>query len=91
MSIYSRKAPTGQRQQAGRRMADGQITIVGNCVTAMLNGQKIHDNAKIAGITGGALDAKETEPGPVMIQGDHEKVWYRKVVVTPIASKQSGR
>ena len=39
----------------------------------------------------GALDARESEPGPIMIQGDHEKVWYRKVVVTPIASKQSSR
>ena len=61
-----------------------QITLVGNCVTAVLNGTKVHDNAKITGITGGALDAKETEPGPLMIQGDHEKVWFRKVVVTPI-------
>jgi hypothetical protein len=39
---------------------------------------------RIAGITGGALDARETEPGPILIQGDHEKVWFRKVVVTPI-------
>ena len=33
---------------------------------------------------GGALDANESEPGPIMLQGDHEKVWYRKVTVTPI-------
>ena len=45
---------------------------------------------KIARITGGALDARETEPGPIMIQGDHEKVWYRKVVVTPITSGGGG-
>ena len=44
----------------------------------------VHDNAVIAGITGGALDANETEPGPIMLQGDHGKVSFRKVVVTPI-------
>ena len=53
-------------------------------VSVVLNGQKVHDNATLEGITGGALDANETEAGPVMLQGDHGKVWYRKVIVTPI-------
>ncbi len=84
MAIYARKAPTKNVSKPAGEWQTAQITIVGNCVTAVLNGQTIHSNAKITGITGGALDAKETEPGPVMIQGDHEKVWFRKVVVTPI-------
>jgi hypothetical protein len=50
----------------------------------MLNGQKVHDNAVIEGITGGALDSDEGVPGPIMIQGDHSRIWVRKVVVTPI-------
>jgi len=91
MSIYSAKAPLVNASKRAGEWQTVQITIVGNCVSATLNGQKIHDNSKIARITGGALDARESEAGPVMIQGDHEKVWYRKVVVTPIASKQSGR
>lgn len=86
MSIYARKAPDVNASKAAGEWQTAQITLVGNCVTVMLNGQKLHDNARIAGITGGALDAKETEPGPIMIQGDHEKVWFRKVVVTPITS-----
>jgi hypothetical protein len=56
---------------------------VGNCVTAVLNGKTVHNNAKIAGITGGALDANE-RARPDYDQGDHEKVWFRNVVVTPI-------
>jgi len=91
MSIYSAKAPMVNASKPAGEWQTVQITIVGNCVSATLNGQKIHDNSKITRITGGALDAKETEPGPIMIQGDHEKVWYRKVVVTPIAGKQSSR
>ena len=50
----------------------------------MLNGTTVHNDVAIAGITGGALDNAETTPGPIMIQGDHSKVWVRKVVVTPI-------
>jgi len=84
MSIYSRKAPDKNVSKPAGEWQTAQITIVGNCITAVLNGTKVHDNAKVAGITGGALDANETAPGPVMIQGDHEKVWFRKVVVTPI-------
>ncbi len=61
-----------------------EAVIVGNRVTVMLNGQKVHDNAEIQAITGGALDANELAPGPIMLQGDHTKVWYRRVTVTPI-------
>ena len=91
MSIYSARAPLVNASKKAGEWQTAQITIVGNCVSGTLNGQKIHDNSKLVRITGGALDARETEPGPIMIQGDHEKVWYRKVVVTPIASKQSSR
>jgi hypothetical protein len=84
MSIYARKAPDVNASKPAGEWQTAQITLVGNCVTVTLNGQKLHDNARITGITGGALDASETEPGPIMIQGDHEKVWFRKVVVTPI-------
>jgi Domain of Unknown Function (DUF1080) len=86
MSIYARKEPMVVASKPAGEWQTAQITIVGNCVSAMLNGQKIHDNSRIPGITGGALDAKESEPGPIMIQGDHEKVWYRKVTVTPITA-----
>jgi hypothetical protein len=84
MAIYARKAPDKNVSKPAGEWQTAQITMVGNCVTAVLNGETVQNNAKIAGITGGALDAKETEPGPIMIQGDHEKVWFRKVTVTPI-------
>ena len=89
MAIYSRKAPDVNASKPAGEWQTTDITIVGNCVTVVLNGQTVHNNAKIEGITGGALDAKETEPGPIMIQGDHEKVWFRKVTVTPITNGTS--
>jgi hypothetical protein len=84
MSIYAWKAPLVNASKPVGEWQAMDATVVGNKVTVFLNGQKVHDNATIEAITGGALDAKETEPGPIMIQGDHEKVTYRKVTVTPI-------
>jgi hypothetical protein len=90
MSIYARKQPDVNASKPAGEWQTVQITLVGNCVTAVLNGKTVHNNARIAGITGGALDAKETEPGPIMIQGDHEIVSFRKVVVTPITGSGKG-
>ena len=58
--------------------------IVGNRLTATLNGKKVHDNALLPAVTGGAMDGDELAPGPIMIQGDHSKVSFRKLVITPI-------
>jgi 3-keto-disaccharide hydrolase len=84
MAIYAWVAP---RVNASKPASEWQVmeaVLVGNKVTVTLNGQKVHDNATIQAITGGTLDANETQPGPIMLQGDHGKVWYRKVTVTPI-------
>ena len=86
MSIYARKQPLVVASKPAGEWQTAQLTLVGNCVSVVLNGQTVHNNSRIAGITGGALNANETEPGPIMIQGDHEVVWFRKVTVTPITN-----
>lgn len=48
------------------------ITLVGRYVTVVRNGQTLHENFEIPGITGGALDSNESEPGPFFLQGDHD-------------------
>jgi hypothetical protein len=47
------------------------ITMVGRRVTLVRNGVTVIDNQEIAGITGGAMDSAEGEPGPFYLQGDH--------------------
>jgi hypothetical protein len=84
MSIYGWVAPLANATRPYEEWNTVDAVIVGNRVTVLLNGQKVQDNATIQAITGGALDAEETAPGPIMIQGDHNKVWFRKVTVTPI-------
>jgi Domain of Unknown Function (DUF1080) len=60
------------------------ITLIGRTITVVQNGHIIVDHQEIPGITGGALDSHEGEPGPIYLQGSEDgHVAYRKVVITP--------
>src|SRR5699024_3234856 len=59
------------------------ITLVGRMVTVVLNGTEVICHRPIPGITGGALDSNEGEPGPIMLQGDHGSVEYRNIRISP--------
>jgi hypothetical protein len=49
-----------------------------------LNGKKIIDNQVIEGPTGAAIDNREEEPGPLMLQGDHGVVAFRTIAIKPM-------
>jgi hypothetical protein len=71
---------------AARKAGEWQtldITLVGRVVTVALNGERIIDRQTIPGITGGALDSDEGAPGPLLLQGDHGPIDFRKVTLTP--------
>jgi hypothetical protein len=84
MAIYGRTAPSVKASKAAGEWQTMEAILVANRVTVTLNGRRVQDNTAIIGITGGALDNDELAPGPIMIQGDHGQVWFRKVIVTPI-------
>ena len=90
MSVYGRVAPAVNASKPAGEWQTTEVTLIGNRVTVVLNGKTVHDNVAIEGITGGALDSREGDPGPIMIQGDHAKIWIRKLVVTPIRTGSSG-
>jgi len=58
------------------------ITLVGRMVTVVANGTTVICDQIIPGITGGALDSREAEPGPLLIQGDHGPIEFRNIIVT---------
>jgi len=68
------------------RGKDGKVTEKGR-VTLIWNGEKVIDDAEIAGVTGAALDNKVLEPGPILLQGDHGKVSFRNIKIKPIVGK----
>lgn len=82
-AVYGFIKPMANPSKAPGEWQVFDITLVGSRVTVVLNGQTIIDNEAIPGITGGALDANEGAPGPIMLQGDHTKVYFRKVEITP--------
>jgi hypothetical protein len=60
------------------------ITLTGRMITLVVNGKTVITNQEIPGITGGALDSNEGEPGPIYIQGDHGPIEYKKITITPV-------
>jgi hypothetical protein len=82
-AVYSRIAPSQDATKAPGEWQAFDITFVGCRLTVVLNGKTIIDNAVVEGITGGAINPYEDEPGPLMLQGDHGKVQFRNIVVTP--------
>jgi hypothetical protein len=86
MAIYGRTPATAQASKPAGEWQTMEAIVVGNRVTVTLNGTRVHDNAVILGVTGGALDNDELAPGPILVQGDHQQVWVRKLVVTPITA-----
>ncbi len=81
--VYSRITPTSNPAKAPGEWQSFDITLVKRHVTVVLNGVKIIDNQPLLGCTGGALWSDESKPGPIYLQGDHEAVDYRNVVLRP--------
>jgi hypothetical protein len=83
-SVYGFLTPRFNAGKAAGEWQHYEITLLGRQVTVVLNGETILDRAEIPGLTGGAINAAEGEPGPLMLQGDHGKVWYRNLTITPL-------
>jgi len=81
--IYGFIAPAVNAANKPGEWQTYDVTLVGRHVTVLLNGIEVISNRPIPGITGGSLDSREGEPGPIMIQGDHGPVEFRKFVITP--------
>ena len=82
-ALYSRIAPSLDATKPAGEWQSFDITFVGRRLTVVLNGKTIHDGVTVEGITGGAINPFEDEPGPLMLQGDHGKVRFRNIVATP--------
>ena len=83
-ALYSRITPVVAAEKPAGEWQTFDITLVDRHVTVVLNGKTIIDNQPVRGCTGGALSSNEFVPGPIFLQGDHGKVSYRNIVLTPI-------
>ena len=63
----------------GKATEKGRITVV-------LNGVTLIDDGKFDHATGGAIDSKLGEPGPLMLQDHGNKVRYRNIWLQPLSA-----
>ncbi len=86
-ALYSRITPSESAEKAAGVWQDMDITLCDRHVTIILNGKTIIDNLPVLGCTGGAITPDEFVPGPIYLQGDHGKVFYRNIEIKPIIKK----
>jgi len=82
-SIYGFLAPAVDVAPRPGEWESYDVTLVGRTVTVVRNGQTTIDRQVIPGITGGAIDSREGEPGPIYLQGDHTGgMKYRNITIS---------
>ena len=80
-AIYNFKAPDKFVSKPGSEWQTAEATIIGNKITVVLNGVKIHDNVECNKATGSELDDKVDQPGAIFLQGDHGTVAFRNIQI----------
>jgi 3-keto-disaccharide hydrolase len=78
-SIYGFRAPDKFVTRPAGEWQTVEATIIGDRITVILNGVKIHDNVKCDRATGSELDENVNEPGSIFLQGDHGTVSFRHI------------
>ena len=82
-AVYGFIVPSEMAAKSANEWQSYDITLVGRMITVVLNGKTVICNRPIPGITGGAIDSHEGEPGPIYLQGDHGPISFRNIVLTP--------
>ncbi len=85
-ALYSRLTPTVPAEKPIGEWQTLDITLVQRHLTVVLNGRTIIDNQPVLGCTGGALWSDEFRPGPIYLQGDHNNIDYRNLVLRPVVN-----
>jgi hypothetical protein len=90
-AIYGRISPAVTAEKPMGEWQTLDITLVERHVTVILNDQKIIENQPVPGCTGGALWSDPFRPGPIVLQGNHSDIDFRRVVLRPVAKKTAER
>ena len=80
-AVYGYVMPSEIASKGAGEWESYDITLIGRQVTIVMNGKTVVSNQQIPGITGGALNSKEGEPGPILFQGDHGPIEYRNITI----------
>jgi hypothetical protein len=84
-ALYSRIAPSQNASRPSGEWQNLEARLVGKTLTVKLNGVTIIDKKNVVGPTAIVMDANEAEPGPIVLQGDHGPIEFRKVEIIPLS------
>ena len=82
-SIYGLLPPNQDAARESGEWQSMEIELVGRRVSVIVNDIPVIIDQVIPGITGGAIDSNETEPGPIVLQGDHSSIEFRNIILIP--------
>jgi hypothetical protein len=86
-AILGRVAPSVNPAYPAGEWQTISVRLIGRQVTETFNGIRVIDRLNIEGPTAIAMDANESEPGPILLQGDRGLVEFRKLVVYPLTKQ----
>lgn len=86
-SIYGIKAPDKFASKPAGEWNKVEATIIGDKITVILNGEKVHDNVACAKATGSEIDNKINEAGPLFLQGDHGSISFRNIEIKELPGR----
>ena len=82
-ALYGFLAPDVATPAAPGTWETFDVTLAGRTLTVERNGVVTIDSKQIPGITGGALDSHEAQPGPILLKsGKPNGVQFRNVTVS---------
>ena len=80
-AIYNFKAPDKFVSKPAGEWQTVEAMMIGDKITVVQNGVKIHDNVECRKATGSEIDDKVDQPGPIFLQGDHGTVSFRNIQI----------
>jgi hypothetical protein len=86
-ALYSRVPPPFNASKPAGEWQTYDIRLVGRQLTIDLNGKRIHDKVEIEGLTAIASNPFEDQSGPIVLQGDHGPVEFRRILLTNLVKK----
>ncbi len=82
-ALYGRIAPSVAAEKPAGEWQHVCVVLYKRRLSVTLNGVTIIDDQPVGGPTGGAIDAVETVPGPIYLQGDHSDADFRNMFLSP--------
>ena len=80
--VYGFIAPVPELSRSPDVWQTFDIELIGRKIKVIQNGKTVIDNQEIPGLTGGALDSHEDEPGPIYFQGSEKgHVAFRNITI----------